>query len=67
MSFNPNFSKKSQEVIFSRKLKKPLHNPLMFNNQIKKASSQKHLGIILDETLSFELHLKTVFVKPKKK
>ena len=55
MSLNPNVSQKSQEVIFSRKLKKPLHNPLMFNNnQIKKASSQKHLGIILDETLSFE-------------
>ena len=54
MGFNPNFSQKSQEVIFSQKLKRPLHNPLMFNNQIKKASSQKHLGIMLDETLSFE-------------
>ena len=39
----------------------------MFNsNQINKASSQKHLGIILDELLSFEEHLKTISVKINK-
>ena len=36
----------------------------MFNsNLVNKASSQKHLGIILDESLSFEEHLKTISVK----
>ena len=67
MSFNPDISKQAQEVIFSRKFKKTPHPPLMFNsNQINKASSQKHLGIILDESLSFEEHLKTISVKTKK-
>ena len=39
----------------------------MFNsNQVNKTSSQKHLGIILDESLSFEEHLKTISVKTNK-
>ena len=64
MSFNPDISKQAQEVIFRRKLKKTPHPPLMFNsNLVNKASSQKHLGIILDESLSFEEHLKTISVK----
>ena len=50
----------------SQKLKKTLHLPLIFNsNQINKSSSQKHLGIILNET-SFKEHLKTVSVKANK-
>ena len=49
MSFNPDITKQAQEVIFSRKLKKTSHRPLMFNsNQVNKTSSQKHLGIILE-------------------
>ena len=67
MSFNPDISKQAQEVIFSRKLKKTPHPPLMFNsNLVNKASSQKHLGIIPDKSLSFEEHLKTVSVKTNK-
>ena len=67
MSFNPDISKQAQEVIFSRKLKKTPHPPLMFNsNLVNKAFSQKHLGIILDESLSFEEHLKTISVKTNK-
>ena len=67
MSFNLDISKQAQEVIFSRKLKKTPHPPLMFNsNLVNKASSQKHLGIILDESLSFEEHLKTISVKTNK-
>ena len=39
----------------------------MFNsNQVNKTSSQKHLGIILDESLSFDEHLKTISVKTNK-
>ena len=51
MSFNPGISKQPQEVIFSSKLKKTPHPPLIFNsNQVNKTSSQKHLGIILDHS-----------------
>ena len=39
----------------------------MFNsNQVDKISSQKHLGIILEKSLSFEEHLKTISVKTNK-
>ena len=39
----------------------------MFNsNQVSKAPSQKHLGIILDESLLFEKHLKAISVKTNK-
>ena len=60
MGFNPDISKQAQEIIFNRKLKKNPRPPLMFNsNQVNK-TSQKHLGIIFDESLSFEEHLKTI-------
>ena len=49
MSFNPDPSKQAQEVIFSQKLKKATHPPLVFNNaNVSQCKSQKHLGIILD-------------------
>ena len=39
----------------------------MFNsNLVNKASSQKHLGIILYESLSFEEYLKIISVKTNK-
>ena len=59
MSFNPDPTKQAQEVIFSRKLKKPLHPSITFNNVlVQNASSQKHLGLILDDKLNFKSHLK---------
>ena len=59
MSFNPDPAKQAQEVIFSRKLTKPSHPLIEFNNlPVQNASSQKHLGLILDEKLNFESHLK---------
>ena len=64
MSFNPDPTKQAQEVIFSRKTKKPLHIPLNFNNtNDKQTAFQKHLGLILDNLLNFEEHLKTIFSK----
>ena len=62
MSFNPDVNKKTQEVIFSRKIKSNIHPPLVFNNNIvSQANSQKHLGINLDFKLTFEEHLLNVF------
>ena len=64
MSFNPDPSKQAHEVIFSRKLKKVTHPPLIFNNaNVSQCKSQKHLGVILDLTLTFEDHYKTVLSK----
>ena len=54
MSFNPDPSKKAQEVIFSRKVNNVLHPPLTFNNvDVGQICSQKHLGMFLDFKLSF--------------
>ena len=55
MNFNPDTTKQAQEVIFRRKVKKAVHPPLLFNNaSVTRTSSQKHLGIILDNQLKFD-------------
>ena len=49
MSFNPDPNKQAQEVIFSRKLNKPNHPSLNFNNTIViQSANHKHLGMVLD-------------------
>ena len=54
-SFNPDSSKQAQEVIFSRKINKVYHPPPSLNNStVQQISSQKHLGIHLDEELTFK-------------
>ena len=67
MTFNPDCSKQAQEIIFSRKLKKVTHPPLLFNNNnVSQVNFQTHLGVILDVKLTFEEHLKNVFNKANK-
>ena len=54
MSFNPGRNKQAQEVIFSGKIRKGFHPNLSFNNQpIERSVAHKHLGLTLDEKLSF--------------
>ena len=61
MSFNPDPNKHTQEVIFSRKLEKVCHPPLCFsNNNVSQASSQKHLGLMFNNRLTFDEHLTNV-------
>ena len=67
MSFNPDHSKQGQEVIFSRKKMKSPHPSVYFNNiPVRSASVHKHLGMLLDDKLSYEHHLKFVLNKVKK-
>ena len=67
-SFNPDPNKQAHEVIFSRKLKKFCHPCLRFNNNnnVSQASSQKHLGLTLDNRLTFDEHLTNVSNKISK-
>ena len=45
-------------------MEKTVHPPLLFNNaSVTRTSSQKHLGIILDNQLKFDNHIKMVFRK----
>ena len=62
MNFNPDPSKQSQEVIFSRKLQKTNHN----YNSVRKVSSQKHLGMYFDTKLNFQEYLNNVLSKVNK-
>ena len=67
MSFNVDPSKQAQEVIFSRKTKKEDHPPFAFNNSnVSETNSQKHLGVVLNNRLSFEDHLKMISNKVNK-
>ena len=67
MTFNPDCSKQAQEIIFSRKVNKATHSPLLFNNNnVSKVNFQTYLGVILDVKLTFEEHLKNVLTKQTK-
>ena len=67
MVFNPDLTKPAQEVLFSRKNVSQNHPTLNLNNiQVKRASSQKHLGLILDEKLNFKQHIASAIVKINK-
>ena len=67
MSFNPDPKKQAHKVIFSRKTKKECHPPLAFNNNnVSNTNSQKHLGAVLDNCLSFEDHLNMILNKVNK-
>ena len=67
MSFNPDPAKQAQEVIFSRKKIKPNHPEIFFDNSpVFQSSSQKHLGMILDNKLNFLEHIQNVTNKINK-
>ena len=63
MSFNPDPNKQATEVILSRKRKTTNHPSLYFNAS---AAFHKHLGLILDEKLTFRYHLSEKISKTNK-
>ena len=66
-SFNPDPNKQAQEVIFSRKTKKLNHLPLTLSKStVSQSTYKKHLGVILDASLSFKEHLISVQSKTNK-
>ena len=67
MLYNADPTKPAQEVLFSRKKKTLNHPTLSLNNiQVERASSQKHLGLILHEKLNFKQHIESAIVKINK-
>ena len=67
MSFNIDPSKQAQEVIFSQKISKLYYVPLLLNNStVQQISTQKHLGIHLDEEHTFKHHLNEKINKANK-
>ena len=59
MSFNPDPTKMAQAVIFSRKKSKVIHPSLIFSGKdVSRSESHKHLGLVFDLKLNFDMHLK---------
>jgi len=66
LQFNPDPRKQATEVLFSCKIKKIKHPPLIFNGTVvAEVEHQKHLGLTLEPNLSFEKHLSEKIKKAK--
>ena len=58
MQFNPDPSKQATQIIFSCRKNKMQHPPIYFNGiEVSSVLNQKHLGLILNPTLSFNKHI----------
>ena len=67
MSFNLDPSKQAQEVIFSSKIQKTCYPSIYFTNKlVKQVPSRKHLVMILDTKLNFQVNLKSILNKINK-
>ncbi len=67
MRFNPDITKEAIEVIFTQKYKNPIHPQLVFNEiPVAREKSTKHLGMILDDHLTFRLHMKEAIERANK-
>ena len=67
MRFNPDPHKPAQEVLFSKKKNVSIHAAISLNNiQVEKASYQKHLGLFLDQKLTFKHHIDNTLCKVNK-
>ena len=67
MEFNPDPTKQATEVLFSCRKVCQNHPQLIFNGTaIVKVNEHKHLGLILQQGLSFEKHLNEKIIKAKK-
>ena len=67
MIFNPGITKQAVEVIFSVRKHKTDHPEQTFNDvPVTREKSTKHLGVYLDERLSFSKHIREALIKAKK-
>ena len=67
MEFNPDPTKQATEVLFSCRKVRQNHPQLIFNGTaVVKVNEHKHLGLILQQGLSFEKHLNEKIIKAKK-
>ena len=64
MHFNAD---KTEEVIFSTKRNKPLHDPLTLGtDDIERKTEHKHIGMVLDSKLSFQSHISEAILKARR-
>ena len=59
MLFNPDPEKPVHEVIFSRKKNEETHSSIFYHSiEVSRTDSQMHLGLVLDNKLTFKKHIK---------
>ena len=59
MLFNPDPKKPADEAIFSRKKNEETHPSVFYNNvEVSRTDFQNHLGLVLDNNLTFKKHIK---------
>ena len=64
MRFNPDPNKQANEVVFSREKVEKQHVPLNSNDSlVNSVPKQKHLGLILDKRLNFNIHIEEKITK----
>ena len=65
MIFNPDATKQAKEILFSTKRQNQRHPPpLIFNeHEIIADNKHKHLGLILDERLTFTEHVHEAIIR----
>ena len=64
MHFNAD---KTEEVIFSTKRSKPLHDPLTLGtDENERKREHKHIGMVLDSKLSFQSHIREAIIKARR-
>lgn len=64
MQFNAD---KTEELIFSTKMLKPPHPPLLLGNEeVARMTEHKDLGMILDSKLSFQSHIREAIFKARR-
>ena len=67
MSFNPDSTKPTREVVFSRKKNNIDYPPITFNKlPVKRIPSHKHLGLTLNSKLNFKEHISSILSKVNK-
>ena len=67
MLCNPDPHNLAQEVLFSRKKKVLILSAISLNNiQVEKGSYKKHIGLFLDEKLTFKHHINNALCKANK-
>ena len=67
MSLNPDPTKQAEQVIFSSKSIKAVHPPIYFSNSaVVTVPHHKHIGLVLDESLTFAEHIKEAVIKARR-
>ena len=60
VQFNPDPNKQAQEVYFSKKANNVSSHPVSINStKVVTSSSQKHLGLVLNQQLNFNDHIES--------